>query len=209
MQRMTRILLSLCLVVPLAAAGAARAEEGMSQAALQKKLRAAYDAFNRDPGLKALEQRAMANLQDRAAVDAFLKKMPLSPMEYLQMDMEVRHYEFMIPRYMQELHIRWLELHEPLARLMYGDDHVNQVLTRWPADTGDEIIGSEILGEFEAATVGTNRNAASTDSPAPVEYDGEIQIAVNHLNNTQMVAAANPWNAAGAACNNEETQAVF
>ena len=87
---------------------------------------------------------------------------------------------------------------------MYGDERVNQVLSRWPADTGDEILGA-----FEPATVGTNRNAASTDSPAPIEYDGEIQIAVNHLNTNQMVAAANTWGNAGAACNNEETQAVF
>jgi subtilisin-like proprotein convertase family protein len=204
MQRMTRILLAAVCLLTLAATGTARAEDGMSEAAREKMLRTAYDAFNRDAGLKALEQRAMANLQDRAAVDAFLKKMPLSPLEYLQMDMETRHYEFMIPRYMQELHVRWMELHEPLARLMYGDDHVSQVLARWPADTGNEIIG-----EFEAATVGTNRNVAATDSPAPNNFDGEIQIAVNHRNTNQMVAAANTWNAAGAACNNEQTQSIF
>jgi len=204
MQRMTRILLIALCLVTLAATGAARAEEGMSEAAREKALRTAYDAFNRDASLKVLEQRAMANLKDRALVDAFLKRMPISPMEYLQLDMEVRHYEYMIPRYMQELHVRWMELHEPQARLLYGDDHVNQVLSRWAADTGDEIIG-----DFEAATVGTNRNVAATDSPAPNNYDGEIQIAVNHRNTNQMVAAANTWNAAGAACNNEETQAVF
>src|SRR6185436_10374593 len=207
MQRMTRTLLAaVCLaaLTAMAASGTARADEEMSRAALQKRLRSAYDAFNRDAGLKALEQRAMANLQDRAAVDAFLKKMPLSPLEYLQMDMQVRHYEFMIPRYMQELHIRWIELHEDLARLMYGDEQVDQALARWPADTGSEVVGI-----FEAATVGTNRNVASTDSPAPNEFDGEIQIAVNHRNTNQMVAAANTWNAAGAACNNEQTQSVF
>jgi hypothetical protein len=204
MQRMTRILLAAVCLVALAVTGTARAEGGLSKPELQKKLRAAYDAFNRDPGLKALEQRAMANLKDRAAVDAFLKRMPLSPMEYLQIDMEVRLYEIMIPRYIHELHIRWMELHEPLARLLYGDAQVNQVLTRWPADTGDEI-----LGEFAAATVGANRNAASTDSPAPIEYDGEIQIAVNHRNTNQIVAASNTWGNAGAACNNEDTQSIF
>ncbi len=206
MQRMTRILLTvLCLVAQavMATTGTARADEAMSRAALQNKLRSAYDAFNRDASLKALEKRAVANLEDRTAVDAFLKKMPLSPLEYLQVDMQVRHYEIFVPRYMQELHIRWIELHESLARQMYGDEYVNEVLTRWPVDTGSDILGDK------AATVGTNRNAASTDSPAPNEFDGEIQIAVNHRNTNQMVAAANTWGNAGAACNNNQTQSIF
>ncbi|HYU34317.1 MAG TPA: proprotein convertase P-domain-containing protein [Thermoanaerobaculia bacterium] len=204
MQRMTRILLAAVCLVTLAAAGTARADEAMSKAALQKKLRTAYEAFNRDPGIRELEKRATSNLQDRAAVDAYLKRMPLSPLEYLQVDMQVRHYEIFVPRYIQDLHIRWIELHEPLARQMYGDAYVNLVLTRWPADTGDDVVGL-----FEPATVGTNRNVASTDSPAPNEFDGEIQIAVNHRNTNQMVAAANTWGNAGAACNSEQTQSIF
>jgi subtilisin-like proprotein convertase family protein len=203
MQRMARILwTALCLTA--LAAGTVQAEETMSKAVRQKKLRAAYEAFKRDAGIKELERRANANPKDRAAVDALLKRMPLSPLEHLQIDMEVRHYEIFIPRFMQELHVRWIELHEPLARQIYGDDEVDHLLAGWPADTGDEI-----LGEFEAATVGTNRNAASTDVPPPNEYDGEIQIAVNHRNTNQMVAAANSWGSAGTACNNEETQAIF
>ncbi|HEV8582661.1 MAG TPA: proprotein convertase P-domain-containing protein [Thermoanaerobaculia bacterium] len=204
MQRMTRSLLTGLCLAALAATGAARAEEGMSEAALQKQLRGAYDAFNRDPGLKALEKQATSNLKDRAAVDAYLKRMPLSPLEYLEIDMQVRHYEIAVPRYMQELHIRWIELHDPLARQLYGDDYVDRVLTRWPADTGDDIIGA-----FKAATVGTNRNAAATDVPPPNAFDGEIQIAVNHRNTNQMVAAANTWGNAGAACNNQQTQSIF
>lgn len=204
MQRMTRrLLIALCLVA-LAATGTARAEEGMSKAALEKQLRAAYGAFNRDPGLKALEKQATANLKDRAAVDEYLKRMPLSPLEYLQIDMEVRHYEIFVPQYIQELHIRWIELHDLLARKMYGDAYVDQVLTGWPADTGDDIVG-----DFKTVTVGTNRNAASTDVPPPNAFDGEIQIAVNHRNTNQMVAAANTWGNAGAACNNQQTQSIF
>jgi subtilisin-like proprotein convertase family protein len=204
MPRIARILLTALCLTALAAAGTVRAEEMESNPALQKKLRAAYDAFKSDPGIKALEKRANANPKDRAAMDALLKRMPLSPMEYLQIDMEVRHYEVFVPLYMQELHLRWIELNEPLARQMYGDERVNQLLTRWPVDTGDEIIGS-----FDAATVGTNRNAASTDVPAPTGYDGEIQIAVNHRNTNQMVAAANTFGNAGTPCNSNATQAVF
>jgi subtilisin-like proprotein convertase family protein len=200
---MARILLvGLCLVA-LARTGTARADEMMSKAELQKMLRTAYEAVKSDPSLKALDQRASANLEDRAAVDAFLKKMPLSPLEYMQMDMEVRHYEIMVPKFVQELHVRWIELHENLARRMYGDEHVNQILSHWAADTGDEIVGL-----WEPATVGTNRNAASTGTPAPNEFDGEIQIAVNHRNTNQMVAAANTWGSA-AACNNQSTLSIF
>jgi len=204
MQRMKRSLLTALCLAALAATGIARAEDGMSKAALEKQLRAAYDAFNRDPGLKALEKQAISNLKNRSAVDEYLKRMPLSPLEYLQIDMEVRHYEISVPRYMEELYVRWIELHDTLARRMYGDAYVNQVLTRWPADTGNDVTGP-----FKAATVGTNRNVASTDVPPPNNFDGEIQIAVNHRNTNQMVAAANTWGNAGAACNNQQTQSIF
>jgi subtilisin-like proprotein convertase family protein len=204
MQRNLRVLFATLCLAAVATTGIARAEEPASKAALRKQLRSAYDAFQRDPQIKALEKRANANMKDRAAVDALLKRMPLSPLEYLQMDMEVRHYEVFVPRFMQELHVRWIELNEPLARRMYGDDEVNLLLAGWPADTGEDI-----LGDLNKATAGTNRNVASTDSPAPNEFDGEIQIAVNHRNTNQMVAAANTWGTAGAACNNEETQSVF
>lgn len=202
MQRMTRILCSALCLFALVATGTAQADETMSKAQ-EKKVRDAYDAANRDPGIRGLEQRAAASLRDRAAVDAYLKRMPLSPLEYLEIDMEVKHYEIFIPSYMQELHIRWIELNEPLAREHYGDERVNQLLSRFPVDTGGEVVGGN------KATTGTNRNVAATDIPAPAEYEGEIQIAVNHRNTNQMVAAANTWGNAGAACNNNQTQSVF
>jgi len=202
MQRLSRIVLAaLCLAILMG--GTARADEAMSKAALQMKLRSAYDAFKRDAGVKELERRANANMKDRIAVDALLKRMPLSPLEYLQMDMQVRHYEVFIPSYMQDLHRRWVELNEPLARVLYGDERVNQLLAGWPVDTGDDVV------DFDKAVAGTNRNAASTNIPAPNDYDGEIQIAVNHRNTNQMVAAANTFGTAGAPCNNNQTQAIF
>ncbi|HEX2641574.1 MAG TPA: sialidase family protein, partial [Thermoanaerobaculia bacterium] len=164
----------------------------------------AYRTFNQDAALKALEQKVMGSLKNKAAVDDLLKKMPLSPLEYLEIDMEVRHYEIFIPRYIQELHVRWIEVNEALARDLYGDERVDQILTRWPVDHGPDV-----LDQNKAITVDTNRNVASTASPAPLDYDGEIQIAVNHRNTNQMVAAANSWSNAGAACNNEDTQSVF
>jgi hypothetical protein len=205
MLRITRILLTALCFAVLASTGTARAGEAVHDAAVQKKLRSAYDAFKRDASLRELERRANANPMDRAAVDALLRRMPLSPLEYLQVDMEVRHYEVAVPRFLQELHVRWVALNEPLARSIYGDERVDQVLTGWPADTGSDITSTGSM----AVSVGTNRNSASTASPAPVDYDGEIQIAVNHRNTNQVVAAANSWGNAGTPCNNQDTQTVF
>ncbi|HEX3130515.1 MAG TPA: proprotein convertase P-domain-containing protein [Thermoanaerobaculia bacterium] len=207
MSRFGTLLAGLCLVV-VATTGTARAEEELlPKAERMRLLLPAYEAVRNDPAIKALDQRASANPRNRAAVDAFLKAMPLSPLEYMEIDMERRHYEIVVPRFVQEFHVRWMELHESLARSIYGDEHVDQVLSRWPADYGyDANDISKITG---LATVGTNRNVASTDVPPPNEFDGEIQIAVNHRNTNQMVAAANTWGTAGAACNNEETQSIF
>jgi subtilisin-like proprotein convertase family protein len=206
MQQTLRSLFAVFCLVTLAAgaARAAHAEDEVSKAALHSKLRSAYEAVQRDAELKKLDRQASANPKDRAAVDAFLKKMPLSPLDYWEIDMETRHYEVFVPRFLQELHVRWIELHEARARQLYGDETVNRLLARWPVDTGDDI-----LGNFDKATVGTNRNLAATDVPPPNEFDGEIQIAVNHRNTNQMVAAANTWGTAGAACNNDETQSIF
>src|SRR4029079_3140132 len=142
MQRMTRALWTALCLVALVTTGTALADEAMSKAALHRQLRSAYDAFHRDSGLKALEKRANANLNDRAAVDAFLKKMPLSPLEYLQIDMEVRHYEVFIPEYILKLHVRWVELNEKRARELYGDEQVDHWLSGWPVDTGRDEDGA-------------------------------------------------------------------
>jgi subtilisin-like proprotein convertase family protein len=204
MKRIARIVSAALCFGTLVMSVSARAEEGLSERGRERRLRAAYEAFNRDANLRSLEKKVMGNVKNRAAVDDLLKKMPLSPMEYLEIDMEVRHYEIFIPRYIQELHVRWIEVNEALARELYGDERVDQILTRWPVDTGPEV-----LDQNKAITVDTNRNVASTAVPAPLDYDGEIQIAVNHRNTNQMVAAANSWSNAGAACNNEDTQSIF
>ena len=184
MQRKTHALWTALCLVALATvmmAGSARADEVMSKAARHRQLRSAYDAFKRDSGLKALESRANANLNDRTAVEALLKRMPLSPLEYLQIDMEVKHYEIFIPEYILKLHLRWVELNDKRARELYGDQEVDRLLSGWPADTGRDVLGDWGLWT-KAVTVGTNRDVASTATPAPTDYDGEIQIAVNPHN---------------------------
>src|SRR5207249_758900 len=56
------------------------------------------------------------------------------------------------------------------------------------------------------ATVMTNRNVAATDNPAPLDYQGEVQVSVNRNNANQIVAGANTWDIP-AGC--EQTQAIF
>ena len=199
-------LVVLCLTGCSMLGAPAPAAAALDTPALQRKLMPLYLAVRDSAELRALDPYLRGRDAEPAALDAFLRAMPLSPLEYLQIDMVVRRYEIAVPSFIQEAHLRWIELNEKTAREQYGDERVDAWLTRWPVDTGGDAVGDAI---GDAATVGTNRNAAATDSPAPVGYDGEIQIAVNHRNPNQIVAAANTWGTAGAPCNNDETQSVF
>ncbi len=201
------VVLFAAVVLMVLGVGVVATAQEVPTADIHAKLLPLYLSVKNDAKLLAMDPGLDGRLGDAAAVDRFLELMPLSPLEYLQIDMEVNRYEIAVPRFMQELHVRWIEINTAVAREQYGDTYVDQVLTRWPADTGRDAVVPE--GGPLLPTVGTNRNVASTASPAPTAYDGEIQIAVNHRNPNQMVAAANTWGTAGAACNNDETQSVF
>ncbi len=188
-----------------AAFAAPPAAQGNDAVERMARLMPLYQAVRNNPDLLALDPGRQGRMKDAAATDRFLRAMPLSPLEYLQIDMEVNHYEIAVPSFLQRSHVRWVELHEATARGQYGNAEVDRILSRWPADTGADAVSALT----SSATVGSNRNVAATDVPAPDGYDGEIQIAVNHNNPNQMVAAANTWGTAGAACNNEETLSVF
>ncbi|MDX1998303.1 MAG: sialidase family protein [Thermoanaerobaculia bacterium] len=197
-------LVGLALGVVVATSAFAQAERP-STTELHQKLLPLYHAVKADAALLASDPAARGLGNDQAAMDAFLKRMPLSPMEFLQIDMEVRHYEVMVPKHIALAHERWVVLNEKIAREHYGDPYVDMVFSGWPADTGLEELGENAI----AATVGTNKNVGSTGTPVATQYDGEIQIAVNHRNTNQMVAAANTWNTTIAACNLNQTQSVF
>lgn len=179
-----------------------RATERGSTGELHKRLLPLYLAAKADRQLLASDPSLIGKKDDRAAMDAFLKRMPLSPLAFMQIDMERGHYEIHVPLFIQELHERWIELNEAKAREQYGDTHVDQVLAHWPVDTGEEALGAR-------AAVGTNRNVGAFSSPVATAFDGEIQVAVNHRNNNQIVAASNTWNTSVAACNNNQTQSIF
>ncbi|QQR74037.1 MAG: exo-alpha-sialidase [Holophagales bacterium] len=196
-------ILSCFLLVALAGASAASAALG--KGALEQELIKRYEEAKSKPAVLALDPGLSGRMNDKVALDAFLAAMPLSPLEYLKVDMKLNRYEIAIPQFLQRSHERWVALHEATARTLYGDEEVDTILSGWPVDTGADVVGSGV----DAASVTTNRNVASTDVPAPDAYDGEIQIAVNHRNPNQMVASANTWGTAGAACNNDSTLSVF
>jgi hypothetical protein len=177
-----------------------------SRVQLRAELEITYRDLKVDPKFHALEQKLAGNMENRAVVDEYLRFMPISPLEFLEIDMRTRRYEVSIPRYLFEWHLRWIALHEATARAFYGDDYVDSVLAGVPVETeGDAGDGA---GLATRASVGTNRNVASTFSPAPETFQGEIQLAVNPNNANQIVAAANTWDTIGGTCGGG-IQAVF
>ncbi len=177
----------------------------MSRAALRGEMARRYQSVRTNPSLLASAPLRYDFAGNGAAIDRFLLAMPLSPLEFLKQDMEARRFEVAIPRFLADAHLRWIELHQDDARRLYGDVAVDALLVRRQIDSGPPVV-AEIA---TAISIGTNRNVAMSDVPAPNGYEGEIQIAVNPNNHNQVVAAANTWGTAGAACNNDQTLAVF
>ena len=167
----------------------------MTPAHTRVELRPLYDSLKIDSKFQRLDKQLAGNMDNPAVVDRYLKYMPISPLEYLQIDMNIHHYEIAIPRYLFEWHLRWIHFHEAEARTIYGDTYVDAALAGVPVD----VDGGE-NGLATRTTVGTNRNVASTFSPAPETYQGEIQVAVNPNNPNQIVAAANTWDTISGSC---------
>ena len=171
--------------------GAALSEKAQVRVQLQPL----YESLRTDPKFLDFQKQLEGNMDRPEVVDRYLSYLPISPLEYLQIDMRTRHYEVSVPRFLFEWHVRWIELHEADARKTYGDTYVDSILAGWPVDTSGEEGALA-----ERTTVGTNRNVATTFSPAPETYQGEIQVAVNPNNPNQIVAAANTWDTMGGAC---------
>jgi len=175
-----------------------------SRAELKAELTLGYRNLRNDPTFNALEAALAGNMDNQAVVDRYLAYMPISPLEFLEIDMRERLYEVAIPRYLFEWHARWIKLHETKARALYGDNYVDSLVSGVPAEVDGEAGG----GLLFKASVGTNRNVASTFLPEPETYQGEIQVAVNPNNPNQIVAAANTWDSIGGTCGGG-IQAVF
>ncbi|HRC84025.1 MAG TPA: exo-alpha-sialidase [Thermoanaerobaculia bacterium] len=174
---------------------------GLSPQQRQELLRPLYERAKTDPSLAALDLGKPGRMKDPAAVEAYLKALPLSPLERLKLDMFTRRFEVVIPKLIDEWHTQWIGFHEDDARKLYGDAEVDARLARRLDAYRTETVTL-------APRVAGNRNLAATSFPAPEDYQGEIQIAVNPSNTSQIVAAANTWDSPGTGCG-DGTIAIF
>jgi hypothetical protein len=206
-----RLIPGFCLALALASMPAAAQGNGQNPPEPRERreaLKPVYQALQTDPVFLQFKRDLAARPADAALQESFLRFLPLSPMEYLQIDMKSRHYEVAIPKSVHEAHVLWIRLHEEKARKLYGDAHVDSKLSGWPVEVGENgpRPKSVLQRLTEAATVDPNRNVASTDVPAPEDYQGEIQIVVNPNNPNQLVAAANTWDQPAGCL---QTQGIF
>jgi len=196
--RMLSLALAIAIAVPAAFA------DGLGPMSPEER-QALFDTVTRlkhDPQFQALKGQLKGNLNNRAVVDQYLSYLPISPMRMLQAEMEMGRFEFAIPTIIHRQHQRWLELHPGMAG-QYNESREAE------GEIGESGIESSLRQAVAAATVDPNRNAASTSSPAPTEYQGEIQIVVNPNNPNQVVASANTWDDMGGACGDYGLQAIF
>ena len=172
---------------------------GLSSAARREALLPLYEQVRRDAGLRALEPGRQGRMHDPVAVEAYLRAMPLSPRDYLEIDMQVRRYEVMVPRFIEQWHVQWMRHYEAEARRLYGSAHVDARLAgRMATPEVRERDGGEPSLSLKVG--GTDSNLAATSVPAPEDYQGEVQIAVNPLDTSEIVAAANTWDDMGGTC---------
>ena len=201
----------------LAAAALAQSpaeSNGLSKSERVRQLIPVYRAAVADPALAALA--AKVDPRDRASVDAWLRAMPLSPLDYHEITRHLQRSEHPLRKPTLEFHQRWLALHPEEGRRLYGDEAVDDAVRGygiWP-ETELQSPGAPVRAEVEtasaaAATVGVNRNVAADAATEPDEYQGEIQLVVDPDNPQRMVAAANTWDDMGGNCGALGMQAVF
>lgn len=180
-----------------------KADESPSE--LRTRLLPVYRQLLTDPQYRALSDGLAGNHDKPAVVDRYLAYLPMSPKELLEIDMEVRHFEIVIPLFIEQWHQRWIELHPDKAREQYGEEALKAAPDVWT----DEEIPDDLAQALKVAVVGANRNVAAASAPAPTNFQGEIQLVVNPGNANQLVAAANTWHSITGVCTNQQTQAIF
>ena len=163
------------------------------------RMKAEYDRLQTDPQFQAILETKRNNPKSAEALDAYLRYLPISPMDFVELDMEAKRYEYALPRFLKDWHERWLVLHPDKARSLYG------VTTTPSAESGESTATRTPAG---TPVVGTNRNSAAAFSTTPELYQGEIQIGVNPGNVQQMVSSANSWDGVHGACG-FDTHAIF
>ncbi|MEM8963296.1 MAG: sialidase family protein [Acidobacteriota bacterium] len=194
-----RIVLCLLFIALLAVPTFAEGKRGdMTESERRDMLRPTYEALQSDDTFASLRTELDGKVREHDVVEAYLAYLPISPLEYLEIDMHARRYEHMVPPFILEWHERWIELHEEKAREIYGDSYVDDRLSKrtiWVGERYEELPEGLLPEVATRATVGTNRNPAGSNAIAPDAYQGEIQIAVNPNNPRQIVAGANTFDA--------------
>ena len=193
---------------PLSAQGI---RPGMTRQQIRSLLTPIYHQLELDPVFRSHRESLVGRHDNPETIQRYLKFMPISPLEYLQIDMHERRYEIMVPSFIAEWHLRWIELHQTFARELYGDVRVDAAIARLPVEPPGQYAPAPGTppAALATSTVGTNRNVAATDLPGPESYQGEIQIAVNPNDPDEMVAAANTWDSMSGSCGDLGTQAIF
>lgn len=149
--------------------------------------RSLYESILANKELMGILDQIEKDPENQALMDSFLIRLPMSPLDFFTTAMEASFREYMVPKHIGDMQERWLKFHpeyssevaEVVANILYLNPSLAPL----------------------APVVGTNRDEAFTYSPAPIAYQGEIQLSVNKNNTLQMVDAANSWNACGANAN--------
>jgi len=173
------------------------------------QLEPVYNQLMKDPQFKALQHALETSGRSASAVSAYLRYLPMSPVDLVEISMYKGRYEHLIPSFVLDWHDQWIRLHATKARALYGAAYVDAKMATPVIDTTASITGPTLPLTFaKMATVGTNRNPGATLAINPREYQGEIQVAVNPNNANQIVAAANTFDNAGGQCGPSNTQAI-
>ncbi|HLF56497.1 MAG TPA: hypothetical protein VI942_06595, partial [Thermoanaerobaculia bacterium] len=106
------------LALSLSGSAATAGSEGLRAPQRRAELLPIYQRLKADPNFQARERQI--DLRDRAQLEAWLRELPISPLDFLEIDMLVRRYEIAVPRFIHEQHQRWLVLHSEEARRLYG-----------------------------------------------------------------------------------------
>ncbi len=174
-----------------------------SREELRHSLIPVYQNMLTSPQFLSLKEAMISNRASEDSLHNMLNYLPMSPLEAFQIRMELSRTEYAIPTEVIKLHTRWVGMHEQLARSQYGDTYVDALLGgEHPEGT---MPAQDPPPNDSRASVGTNRNVAGNAATTPEEYQGEIQVAVNPGNPSQIIAAANSMDSGCA----EMTQAVF
>ncbi len=205
---LTLTLVAAVVVAFLASLPAVAADpEPPSPHQLRAQMIPVYQTLQTDLEYLAFREQLARRPDDLELFERYLRYLPISPLLMLEIDMYLNRYEFVIPRYLAGWHLRWIELHEREAVEMYGKAYVDARL-RNRLGAGDEDGASAGVWGTKALNVDTNRNMATDYSPAPQDYQGEVQVAVNPLRSNEIVAAANTWDGMSGDCGGG-IQAVF